>query len=55
MTENRKVFISYSWTTSKHQDWVISLAERLMSDGVNVIIDKWDLKAGQIYIYGDDG
>lgn len=41
-----KVFISYSWTTPLHEDWVISLAERLMSDGVEVIIDKWNLKEG---------
>lgn len=45
--ESPKIFISYSWTTPKHEDWVISLAERLVSDGVDVIIDKWDLKEGQ--------
>jgi hypothetical protein len=49
MTESsktHKVFISYSWTTPSHEDWVINLAERLMSDGVEVIIDKWNLKEG---------
>ncbi|MEC3875758.1 toll/interleukin-1 receptor domain-containing protein [Chryseobacterium salviniae] len=47
MTETPKVFISYSWTTPKHEDWVINLAERLVSDGIDVIIDKWNLKEGQ--------
>lgn len=46
MTETPKIFISYSWTTLKHEDWVINLAERLVSDGVDVIIDKWNLKEG---------
>ena len=41
-----KIFISYSWTTPNHEDWVINLAEKLMSDGVEVIIDKWYLKEG---------
>jgi len=42
-----KVFISYSWTNTKHVNWVIELAERLMRDGVLVVLDKWDLKEGQ--------
>ena len=33
-----KVFISYSWNKS---DFVISLAERLVSHGVDVVFDKW--------------
>lgn len=47
MEEIIKVFISYSWSNPPHEDWVINLAERLVSDGVDVIIDKWDLKEGQ--------
>ena len=46
MQEDRipKVFISYSWSS----DWlVLPLAERLVSHGVDVILDKWDLKEGQ--------
>jgi len=39
-----KVFISYSWTSSEK---VLELAERLMSCGVEVVIDKWDLREGQ--------
>ena len=47
MEQIPKIFISYSWTSPGHQDWVISLAERLVSDGVDVVIDKWHLKEGQ--------
>ncbi len=41
-----KIFISYSWTTPEHEEWVVRLAERLMVDGVDVVLDKWDLKEG---------
>ncbi len=41
-----KTFISYSWTTPEHVDRVLELAKRLMSDGVDVVIDKWDLAEG---------
>lgn len=43
----KRIFISYSWTTPKHEKWVLDLAERLMNDGVHVVLDKWDLKQGQ--------
>ncbi len=46
MKETPKIFISYSWTTPNHEDWVINLAERLVSDGVDIVIDKWNLKEG---------
>jgi len=38
-----KVFISYSWVVG---DKVLELAERLMTNGVSVVLDKWDLKPG---------
>ena len=42
-----KLFISYSWTTPSHVAWVIQLATRLRESGIDVILDKWDLKEGQ--------
>ena len=42
-----KVFISYSWTSAQHRKWVRNLAEKLCSDGVQVLIDIWNLKEGQ--------
>jgi hypothetical protein len=46
-TSTKKVFISYSWSTPEHDDWVLSLAHQLVNDGVDVVLDKWDLKEGQ--------
>ena len=45
--EEPKVFISYSWSRQKTQDDVLELATRLVQDGVDVVLDKWDLKEGQ--------
>jgi hypothetical protein len=46
-TEHPKVFISYSWTNSEHEQFVIDLATALRGHGVDAMLDKWDLKAGQ--------
>ena len=42
-----KIFISYSWTNDTHINKVVELAQRLMNDGVDVVLDKWELKEGQ--------
>ena len=47
----KKVFISYSWSTPEHEDWVLSLAHQLVNDGIDVVLDKWDLKEGQDKFY----
>lgn len=47
ISKNYKVFISYCWSNPEHEKWVCNLAERLMNDGVVVVLDKWDLKEGQ--------
>ncbi|MCD6384661.1 TIR domain-containing protein [Candidatus Sumerlaeota bacterium] len=44
--KNPKVFISYSWSSPQHEQWVINLATELRHSGVDVILDKWDLKEG---------
>lgn len=41
------VFISYSHDDQSHKDWVLQLATRLRSNGVNVLLDRWNLKLGQ--------
>jgi len=42
----KKVFISYSWSSPAHESWVLELSQRLVHDGVDVILDKWNLKEG---------
>ncbi len=41
-----KLFVSYSHDSQQHKDWVLQLATRLVKNGVNVILDQWDLKLG---------
>ncbi|MBE2264829.1 MAG: TIR domain-containing protein [Flavobacteriales bacterium] len=41
-----KLFVSYSWTSRDHEAWVLELATQLRESGVDVILDKWDLKEG---------
>lgn len=42
-----KVFISYSQTSQLHQNQIIQWAERLANDGVDSVLDVYDLKEGQ--------
>lgn len=48
MTEPKSpnVFLSYSWDTDTHKQWVKDFATRLRGDGVNVILDRWDVAPG---------
>lgn len=40
------VFVSYSHDDLDHKRWVLALATRLRKSGVDVILDQWDLDAG---------
>ena len=41
-----KIFLHYSWDSEAHKDWVLKLANRLVSDGVDLFFDRFDLKPG---------
>lgn len=41
-----RVFLSYSWDDREHQAWVKRLGTRLRSDGIDVILDEWDIELG---------
>jgi len=41
-----KVFISYSHDSQEHKKWVQDLAIRLRNNGVDAIIDQWELRPG---------
>jgi hypothetical protein len=41
-----KIFISYSWTSPGHQERVRQWAERLVQDGIDVVLDVYDMKEG---------
>lgn len=46
-TQPPKIFISYSWESDEHKDWVRLLSERLTQNGVNVRLDQWHIVPGQ--------
>lgn len=44
--ETPKVFASYSHDSDEHKQWVLKLCTKLVENGVEVILDQWDLGAG---------
>ncbi|MGD0959629.1 MAG: toll/interleukin-1 receptor domain-containing protein [Methylomonas sp.] len=40
------VFISYSHDSPDHKRWVAELATKLRQNGIDVILDQWDLRFG---------
>lgn len=41
-----KVFISYSWDSEEHKNWVAQLGGALRQRGVDVILDQWHARPG---------
>jgi hypothetical protein len=46
MPDAPRLFISYSHDDQAHKDWVLNLSTRLVGNGVNVILDQWDMTLG---------
>ncbi|MEN5168900.1 toll/interleukin-1 receptor domain-containing protein [Brevundimonas pondensis] len=46
MGANPTAFISYSWDDEDHKEWVLTLASRLVENGVSVKLDRWDVLPG---------
>ncbi len=42
-----KAFISYSHDSEAHKAWVLQLASDLRANGIDVVLDQWDLAPGQ--------
>lgn len=41
-----KAFISYSWDSLEHREWVKELAIRLRHEGIETVLDQWHLALG---------
>jgi len=41
-----RVFVSYSHDNQQHMDWVLKLATRLLANGIDIVLDQWDLSLG---------
>ena len=46
MPVHSKVFISYSHDSPAHKQWVLELGVKLRHNGVDVVLDQWDLNPG---------
>lgn len=45
-------FVSYSWANDQHVAWITNLARRLRSNGVDVRLDRWDVRLGHdLYLF----
>lgn len=42
-----KVFVSYSWDSPEHRQWVAHLAATLRSNGIDAILDQWHVRGGE--------
>ena len=43
---NPTVFVSYSWDSEDHKNWVRFLATKLQENGIRVLLDQWDTYLG---------
>jgi hypothetical protein len=41
-----KVFISYSHDSLEHKKWILDLSIRMRNNGIDAILDQWELKPG---------
>jgi hypothetical protein len=46
MSSSPRVFVSYSHDTEEHKNWVRGVAEELRRDGVDVVLDQWEIGPG---------
>ncbi len=44
--EPPKVFTSYSHDSDEHKEWVLKLSCKLRENGVDVMLDQWDVRLG---------
>ena len=44
--ENPRIFISYSWSSPEQEQRVLDIATELVECGIDVVLDKWNLKGG---------
>lgn len=46
MQKTPRLFISYSHDDQAHTDWGLTLATRLVANGVDVLLDQWEMRLG---------
>lgn len=48
---NKQVFITYSWDSKEHKEWVKSLADSLISKGIMVFLDQYEISPGDSFTH----
>lgn len=48
---NKQVFITYSWDSEEHKNWVRNLADFLIAKGIMVYLDQYDIKPGESFTH----
>lgn len=48
---DKQVFITYSWDTAEHKEWVRKLADKLIDNGVAVLLDQYDILPGESFTH----
>lgn len=48
--EHKKVFISYSWDSNNHQEWVLHLVNQLRKKGINATADVFETQIKSIHL-----
>lgn len=48
---DRQIFITYSWDTHEHKEWVRGLADKLIDNGVSVLLDQYDILPGESFTH----
>ena len=49
------VFISYSWDSEEHKAWVKMLADRLTDEGLEVLLDQYEIPGNSLTSFMQDG
>jgi transcription antitermination factor NusA-like protein len=44
-----KVFVSYKWEDAAHNEWVETLARNLRRNGIEAILDRWEVRLGDSF------
>ncbi len=48
---DKTVFITYSWDSQTHKDWVRQLADKLINNGIHVLLDQYDIQPGESFTH----
>jgi len=51
MSVNPTAFVSYSWDSNEHKEWVLHLIKQMLENGIDTTIDKFETQTETINLY----